>query len=90
VQHLPTKLKVLVKDETALNMRELEELPKGWVDDELLYYYDRFYVPQAVRIEILLRRLHDTLLAGHLEQKRTLELIQRKFQILLAEGENRY
>ena len=61
-----------------MNMRELEELPKGWVDDELLYHYDRFYVPQAVRMEVL-RRLHDTPLAGHLGQKRTLELVQRKY-----------
>jgi hypothetical protein len=68
----------LAEDETALSMRELEELPKGWVDDELLYYYDRFYVPQAVRMEVL-RRLHDTPLAGHLGQKRTLELVQRKY-----------
>ena len=46
----------------------------SWVDDELLYYYDRFYVPQAVRMEVL-RRLHDT---PYLGQKRTLELVQRK------------
>ncbi|KAL1982820.1 hypothetical protein VTN96DRAFT_880 [Rasamsonia emersonii] len=67
----------LVTDETATEI--YKDPPQGWeARNGLLFYHDRFYVPKDVRMEVF-RRLHNAPLAGHMGQKRTLELIQRKY-----------
>jgi hypothetical protein len=54
-----------------------EESPWEEVDG-LLYYNGRVYVPDALRTEVK-KHHHDIPLAGHMGQRRTQELVQRKF-----------
>jgi len=52
----------------------------GWDngDDDTLLYKGKIYVPEPCRYEVVVS-CHDTPVAGHLGQWRTLELIQRSF-----------
>jgi transposase InsO family protein len=76
---------MLLQDETAVRIREgLRSKPnrfKGWADvDGLLWYKSRLYIPEneSLRRE-LVRRHHDLPLAGHFADKRTSELLGRKY-----------
>ena len=74
----------LGNDELAKEARDIlcgesvdDETP--WEEAEgLLYYNGRVYIPEILRLEIK-RRHHDVPLAGHMGQRRTRELVMRKF-----------
>ena len=50
-----------------------------WTEEEGIYFFnERIYVPSDLRLQVL-EQCHDSPLAGHFGQKRTLELIQRDY-----------
>jgi Integrase zinc binding domain/RNase H-like domain found in reverse transcriptase len=66
------KIREILREESADDENPWEEA------DSLLYYNGRVYVPEALRLEIK-KRHHDVPLAGHMGQRRTQELVARKF-----------
>ena len=59
-----------------------EEIPvKGWhLDNGLLHYHDRIYVPNELEIrKAVLESRHDNPSAGHPGQFRTLDLLSRDY-----------
>jgi len=69
-------------------MKELEslkekgkELPKQWsISDDLLYYKDRLFIPANEDLQTLITKgCHDSQVAGHFGQEKTLEIITRDF-----------
>ena len=48
------------------------------IEDSLIYYNNLIYIPEKLRLDILLK-YHDSPAAGHLGVKRILELIFRNF-----------
>ncbi|CUA68987.1 Transposon Tf2-12 polyprotein [Rhizoctonia solani] len=59
-----------------------EEVPvKGWsLDNGLLYYHDRIYVPNELQIrKAVIESRHDNPSAGHPRQFRTLDLLSRTY-----------
>ena len=58
-----------------------EALPKHWdMEDGLLYYKDRLFIPanEDLLTEIA-KGCHDSKVAGHFRQEKTIELVTRKF-----------
>lgn len=49
-----------------------------FVEDGLLYYQDRLYVPKVMRV-VIMRSRHDTLAAGHFGSRKTAHLIERDY-----------
>jgi Reverse transcriptase (RNA-dependent DNA polymerase)/RNase H-like domain found in reverse transcriptase/Integrase zinc binding domain len=76
---------------TATTTGETEERPnegrirkvllKQWrLEDKLLYYRERLYVPMRHGLRTaVIGRYHDELLAGHWDKRRTTELVRRTF-----------
>jgi len=62
-------------------LREGKELPKQWtITDNLLYYKDRLYIPANENLQTLIAKgCHDSQVAGHFGQDKTLEIITRDF-----------
>jgi len=58
-----------------------KEMPDEWIEkDELLYYKNRLYIPEneALQTEIA-QGCHDSLVAGHFGQEKTIEIVTRDF-----------
>jgi len=58
-----------------------KRMPDEWIEtDGLLYYKNRLYIPkdEALRTEIA-QGCHDSLVAGHLGQEKTIEIVTRDF-----------
>jgi len=58
-----------------------EKMPDEWIEkDGLLYYENRLYIPEdeAVQTEIA-QGCHDSLVAGHFGQEKTIEIVTRDF-----------
>ena len=58
-----------------------KELPKQWsISDNLLYYKDRLFIPANEDLQTLIAQgCHDSQVAGHFGQEKTLEIITRDF-----------
>ena len=64
------------------NLKEKrKELPKQWsISDGLLYYKDRLFIPNNEDLQTLIaKQCHDSQIAGHFRQEKTLEIITRDF-----------
>jgi hypothetical protein len=69
------------KDELSRLMEKGKELPKNWnLFDGLLYYKDRLFIPsnEPILTEIA-EGCHDSKIAGHFGQEKTIELVTRNF-----------
>jgi dUTP pyrophosphatase len=86
---LATVRKAAEGDENwTLRLKELEsmkekekEMPKQWsISDDLLYYKDRLFIPNNEDLQTLIaKQCHDSRIAGHFGQEKTLEIITRDF-----------
>jgi len=58
-----------------------KELPKQWsISDDLLYYKDRLFIPANEDLQTLIAKgCHESQVAGHFGQEKTLEIITRDF-----------
>ena len=71
-------------DSLAKDPDHCKSTPRPWkrwtVRDGFLYNLERLYIPDHywLRMEIL-AKLHDDPLAGHFAERKTLELVQRRF-----------
>lgn len=54
------------------------EIAAGWVDQDVLWYKGKVYLPESIRTSVLAQN-HDDPLAGHFGVEKTLELLQRKY-----------
>jgi len=56
-----------------------KELPKQWsITDGLLYYKDRLFIPANEDLQTLIAKgCHDSQVAGHFGQEKTLKIITR-------------
>jgi len=65
-----------------VRLRENEKkMPEEWIEkDGLLYYKNRLYIPEdeALQTEIA-QGCHDSLVAGHFGQEKTIEIVTRDF-----------
>src|ERR1700709_2536568 len=73
-------------EEWVMRRQELERLrnkgtdpPKFWtLKDELIYYKDRLFIPAVEGIQTLIMKgCHDSKVAGHFGQEKTLEIVTR-------------
>jgi len=58
-----------------------KKIPDEWIEkDGLLYYKNRLYIPkdEALQTEIA-QGCHDSLVAGHFGQEKTIEIVTRDF-----------
>jgi len=58
-----------------------KKMPDEWIEkDWLLYYKNRLYIPEnkALQTEIA-QGCHDSLVAGHFRQEKTIEIVTRDF-----------
>jgi len=69
------------KEELETLTKEEKELPKQWsISEGLLYYKDRLFVPDNEELQTLIAKgCHDSKVAGHFGQEKTLEIITRDF-----------
>jgi len=69
------------KEELETLTREEKELPKQWsISEGLLYYKDRLFIPDNENLQTLIAKsCHDSKIAGHFGQEKTLEIITRDF-----------
>jgi len=58
-----------------------KELPKQWsISDDLLYYKDQLFIPANEDLQTLIAKgCHDSQVAGHFVQEKTLEIIKPDF-----------
>ena len=60
-----------------------QQLPKHWeLEDGLIYYKKRLFIPsnEGLLTEIA-KGCHDSKVAGHFEQEKTIELVTRNFYL---------
>ena len=69
------------KEELETLTREEKELPKQWsISEGILYYRDRLFMPDNEDLQTLIAKsCHDSKIAGHFGQEKTLEIITRDF-----------
>jgi len=69
------------KQELETLTREEKELPKQWsISEGLLYNKDRLFIPNNEDLQTLIAKsCHDSKIAGHFRQEKTLEIITRDF-----------
>jgi len=58
-----------------------KELPKQWsISDDIFYYKDRLFISANEDLQTLIAKgCHDSQVAGHFGQEKTLEIITRDF-----------
>ena len=58
-----------------------KELPKQWsISNSLLYYKDRLFIPKNEDLQTLIaKQYHDSQIAGHFRQEKSLEIITQDF-----------
>ena len=69
------------KGELSRMKERNEQLPKNWeLEDGLIYYKNRLFIPsnEELLTEIA-KGCHDSKVAGHFGQEKTIELVTRKF-----------
>ena len=56
-------------------------MPKHWdIIDELIYFKNRLYIPNTEELQtIIAKGCHDSQIAGHLGQEKTIEIVCRDF-----------
>ena len=73
------------RQERKTELREMEQhhfqLPKHWqIIDELIYYKNRLYIPNKEELQTQIGKgCHDSQIAGHFGQEKTIELVCRDF-----------
>ena len=69
------------KEELEYLEKEGKKLPKQWtISDNLLYYKNQLYIPVNEDLQKLIAKgCHDSQVAGHFGQDKTLEIITRDF-----------
>jgi len=69
------------KEELETLTKEEKELPKQWsISEGLLYYKDRLFMPHNEDLQTLIAKsCHDSKIAAHFGQEKTLEIITRDF-----------
>jgi len=69
------------KEELETLKEKGKELPKQWsITDGLLYYKDRLFIPANEDLQTLIAKgCHNSQVAGHFGQEKTLEIITRDF-----------
>jgi len=69
------------KEELETLTKEEKELPKQWsISEGLLYYKDRLFIPDNEDLQTLIAKIcHNSKIAGHFGQEKTLEIITRDF-----------
>jgi len=69
------------KEELETLTKEEKELHKQWsISEGLLYYKDRLFIPYNEDLQTLIAKsCHDSKIAGHCGQEKTLEIITRDF-----------
>ena len=67
------------KEKLEYMEKEGKELPKQWaISDNLLYYKNRLYIPANENLQtVIAKGCHDSQVAGHFGQDKTLEIITR-------------
>ena len=70
---------------TKNGTKELEQhrlqLPKHWqIIDELIYYKNRLFIPNSEELQTqITKECHDSQIAGHFGQEKTIEIVSRDF-----------
>ena len=69
------------KEELETLSQEGKELPKQWsISEGLLYYKNRLFIPNYKDLQTLITKSgHDSKVAGHFGQEKTLEIITQDF-----------